>query len=52
MNNYTIHFNRLFEESFIVKADSAEEAKKEFDRQMELEDGSITNIWKITKEEI
>ena len=30
MNNYTIHFNRAFEESHTVKADSVEEAKRDF----------------------
>ena len=51
MNNYTIHFNRAFEESHTVKADSVEEAKKRFFAEMESEQGEITSIWNITKEE-
>ena len=51
MNNYTIHFNRTFEESHTVKADSVEEAKKRFYAEMESEQGEITSIWNITKEE-
>ena len=50
MNNYTIHFNRAFEESHTVKADSVEEAKKRFYAEMESEQGEITSIWNITKE--
>jgi len=50
MNNYTVHFSRLTEETYIYKADSKAEAKERFDRDMELEQGEIIKVH-ITKEE-